>query len=124
MYTKWLDAFSLEYYQDAILIIIATFPVDVATYTGSEFFCDISRQQCDISRQWGLRRFQQIATFLGDCATFSVDYDISRRCDISRRYSVRKNTTKIIIIASRRISYMNYDQTKYEGILLHYINSF
>ena len=59
----------------------------VATYTGSEFFCDISRQQCDIYRQWGLRRFQQIATFPGDGATFSVDYDVSRRCDISRRYT-------------------------------------
>jgi len=50
-------------------------------------FCDISRQQCDIYRQWGLRRFQQIATFPGDGATFSVDYDVSLRCDISRRYN-------------------------------------
>jgi len=49
-------------------------------------FCDISRQQCDIYRQWGLRRFQQIATFPGDGTPFSVDNDVSRRCDISRSY--------------------------------------
>jgi len=72
-----------------IIVIIATFLVDVATDTGSEFFCDISRQQCDIYRQWGLRRFQQIATLPGDAATFSVDYDVSRRCDISRRYNAQ-----------------------------------
>jgi len=77
----------IQNHQNAILIIIATFPVDVAIYTGSENFCDISRQQCDIYRQWGLRRFQQIATFPGDGATFSVDDDISRRCDIFRRYT-------------------------------------
>jgi len=56
-------------------------------------FCDISRQQCDIYRQWGLRRFQQIATFPGDSATFSVDYDVSRRCDISRRYKHSTDTS-------------------------------
>jgi len=79
-----------------------TFPVDIATYTGSEIFCDISRQQCDIYRQWGLRRFQQIATFPGDGATFSVDYDVSWRCDISRRYSVFKlqNVNALLTVIS------------------------
>jgi len=72
-----------------MLIIFATFAVDVR-HIPAAIFCDISCQQCDIYRQWGLRRFQQIATFPGDGATFSVDYDVSRRCDISRRYTERQ----------------------------------
>ena len=51
------------------------------------FVCDISLQQCDIYQQWGLRRFQQIATLSGDGASISLNYDVSRRCDISRRYN-------------------------------------
>jgi len=54
----------------------ATFLVNKATYTGSGVYPFISLL---------LRRFQQIATFPGDGATFSVGFDVSRRCDISRR---------------------------------------
>ena len=68
--------------------------------------CDISRICCDIYRQRFFLRhfpstmrhipavrfttFSAIATFPGDSATFPLDYDVSRRCDISRRYTCQE----------------------------------